>query len=257
MSTRSALVSRKTIIILAATLLLPLPSWAGDLLIFAAASTSEIVTAAIAGYKEGPVRASYASSGALARQIDSGAPADIYLSANQKWVDWLEKRGRIKRSQRASLLGNQLVMIAPTGTKLNLKIGPGFPLATALGDGRLAIADPAHVPAGQYAQQALKNLGVWDELSRRAARAPNVRAVLALVERGEAAAGIVYRTDAIRSIRVRMVDSFPADSHARIVYTLALIAPGTDKAAQALFVYLKSSRVQSIYRRFGFEALVQ
>jgi molybdate transport system substrate-binding protein len=257
MSVRSALVSRETIIILAVTLLLPLPSRAGDLLIFAAASTTEIVTAAIADYKTGRIRASYASSGALARQIDAGAPADIYLSANQKWVDWLETRRRIKRSQRIPLLGNQLVLIAPTGTNFNLKIGPGFPLAAALGDGRLAIADPAHVPAGQHAREALKKLRVWDDLSRRAARTPNVRAVLALVERGEAAAGIVYRTDAIQSTRVRVVDSFPASAHRRIAYTLALMAPGTDKAAIGLFSYLQSSRAQAIYRRFGFEVLVQ
>lgn len=257
MSIRSALYSRGTITILAATLLIPLPSSAGDLLIFAAASTTEIVNAAIAGYKSGPVRASYASSGALARQIDAGAPAEIYLSANEKWVDWLEKRGRIKHSQRTLLLGNQLVLIAPTGSQLTLKIAPGFTLAAALGEGRLAIADPAHVPAGQYARQALKKLGVWQAVARRAARAPNVRAVLALVERGEAAAGIVYRTDALRSIRVRMVDSFPASTHRRIAYSLALIAPGTDRAATALFAYLRSPRAQAIYRRFGFEVLVQ
>jgi molybdate transport system substrate-binding protein len=257
MSTRSALVSRETIIILAATLLFTLPSRAGDLLIFAAASTTEIVNAAIADYKTGRVRASYASSGALARQIDAGAPADIYLSANQNWVDWLEKRGRITRGQRRELLGNRLVLITPLASKIALKIGPGFPLAAALGGGRLAIADPAHVPAGQYAQEALKKLGVWDGISRRAARAPNVRAVLALVDRGEAAAGIVYRTDALRSIRVRMVDSFPARTHRRIAYSLALIAPGTDRAAIALFAYLRSPRAQAIYRRFGFEVLVQ
>jgi molybdate transport system substrate-binding protein len=257
MSIRSALYSRGTITILAATLLIPLPSRAGDLLIFAAASTTEIVNAAIADFKSGPVRASYASSGALARQIDAGAPAEIFLSANEKWVDWLEKRGRIKSGHRKELLGNRLVLIAPRASTIALEIGPFFPLAAALGDGRLAIADPAHVPAGQYAKQALKKLGVWDELSRRAARAPNVRSVLALVERGEAAAGIVYRTDAIRSIRVRMVDSFPASSHPRIAYTLALIAPGTDRAVLALFAYLQSSRAQAIYRRFGFKVLTQ
>ncbi len=258
MSTQSALPSRGTIRILVAMLLFSLPAKAAELLIFAAASTTEILDAAIANYSAtnhhmDRIRPSYASSGALARQIDSGAPAHLFLSANDRWVRWLETRGRIPEARSSMLFGNRLVLIAPAGSRMALKIRPAFPLAEALGSGRLAIADPTHVPAGQYAREALLKLGIWDDISRRAARAPNVRAALALVERGEAAAGIVYRTDAIRNRRVRIVDSFPAETHAPIAYTLALLAPETDKAALAFFSYLQSPPARAIYRRFGFE----
>ena len=236
-----------------------LPAKATDLLIFAAASTTDILNEALADYqKTSPnrVRASFASSGALARQIDAGAPAHLFLSANQKWVRWLEERGKTAFGRRTQLLANRLVLVAPLNSKLDLKIGPAFPLATALGDGRLAMADPAHVPAGQYAEEALRKLGVWNSVGARVARTSSVRAALALVERGEAGAGIVYRTDALRSKQARIVDIFPADSHPRIAYTLALVGKGDDKAAISLFAYLLSRQAREIYKRFGFEVLI-
>ena len=259
MSNPSAFFPCRPAAILAAILFCALPAKATDLLIFAAASTTDILNEALADYqKTSPnrVRASFASSGALARQIDAGAPAHLFLSANRKWVRWLEGRSKTAFGRRTQILANRLALVAPIDSKLSLKIEPGFPLAASLGDGRLAIADPAHVPAGQYAAEALKNLGVWDGIAPRAARASSVRAALALVERGEAPAGIVYRTDAIRSKQVRILDIFPSDSNTRIAYTLALVGKGEDEAAISLFSYLLSRQARAIYERFGFEVLI-
>ena len=259
MAARSMLFFRVAIFLMASMLVLPFPAKAADLLIFAAASTTDILNEALADYQktsQNRVRASFASSGALARQIDAGAPAHLFLSANQKWVSWLEGRGKMAFGRRTQLLANRLALVVPIDSKLVLKIEPGFPLATSLGAGRLAIADPAHVPAGHYAEEALRNLGVWDSVAPRAARASSVRAALALVERGEAPAGIVYRTDALRSKQVRILDIFPADSHTRIAYTLALVGKGDDKAAISLFSYLLSRQARAIYERYGFEVLI-
>jgi len=259
MSKRSAFFPCGAIVFLAAILFGALPAKAADLLIFAAASTTDILNEALADYQKtssNRVRVSFASSGALARQIDAGAPAHLFLSANRKWVRWLEERGKTAFGRRTQLLANRLVLVAPLDSKLDLKIGADVPLLTALGDGRLAMADPAHVPAGLYAEEALKNLGVWNSVGSRAARMSSVRAALALVERGEVPAGIVYRTDALRSKQVRIVDIFPAGSHTRITYTLALVGKGDDKAAISLFSYLLSRQARAIYERFGFEVLI-
>ncbi len=235
-------------------ILAALPARGADLLMFAAASTTNVLTATLAGFKAPGirVRVSYASSGALARQIDAGAPAALFLSANEKWVGWLEGKGRLGPGRKAALFGNRLVLVAPAGRAPSLKIAPGFPLRAALASGRLAIADPAHVPAGLYAREALTRLGLWAGIAERTARAPSVLAALALVERGEAPLGIVYFTDAYRNRRLRIVDTFPFDSHAPIAYLLTLLDQRARGAAE-LFAFLQSDAARGRYREFGFE----
>jgi molybdate transport system substrate-binding protein len=228
---------------------------AADVLVFAAASTTDAIAAAIAAY-ESPkgvrVRASFASSSTLARQIANGTPADIYLSANEKWMDWLAARDGIVPGSRLDLLRNGLVLIAPTNSKAALKIEKNFGIAAALGDGRLALGDPDHVPAGIYARQALTALGVWQAVQARTARAASVRAALALVERGAVPFGIVYATDARASARVRVIDSFPRGSHAPIVYPVALVRGRDGTAAKSFFAFLTSGPARAAFARFGF-----
>ena len=189
--------------------------------LFAAASTVNAVAAAAQAYEAGgggKVRTVFAASSTLARQIAQGAPADLYLSASAAWMDELEGRGAIEPGTRVDLLGNVLVLIAPKHSPVEIEIAPGFPLAGALGDRRLAMGDPAHVPAGIYAKAALTKLGVWSEVSARVAYLGDVRGALAMVDRGEAAAGIVYASDVRGAKRVQVVGRFPADSHPAIVY---------------------------------------
>lgn len=190
----------------------------------------------------GQVIFSFASSSTLAKQIEQGAPAQIFLSADQKWMDYLEERHLLQAGSRSDLLGNRLVLIAPADSPLQGKIAPGFPLAAWLGQGRLAVGNPAHVPAGLYAQEALTNLGVWGQVEERLARASDVRSALALVERGEAPLGIVYATDAAISAKVRVVDTFPAGSHAPVAYPVALVAGQTTPEAAAFLQFLRSPR---------------
>lgn len=247
---------RKAALFAVVTVLFIPPAAARDLLVFAAASTADVLQAALDAYRRTSadrVRVSYASSGALARQIAAGAPADLYLSANRQWVAWLTGKGIVAKDRSRPLFGNRLVLIGPKTGTLNVSIAPGFPLAEALGTGRLAIANPDHAPAGQYARDALTSLGVWKSVESRTARAQNVRAALALVERGEAPAGIVYRTDAAASSHVRIADTFPASSHRPIAYVLAQVAPSENGAAGSLYDWLVSPAPREIYKRFGFE----
>ena len=222
--------------------------------LFAAVSTAEAVTglvplAAERGIELSPV---FAASSTLARQIERGAPADLYLSANVTWMDYLIARGAALPETRRNLLANELVLVAPPGSPLSLILSPGVSLAAALGDGILAMANPDHVPAGIYAKQALENLGFWDSLAPRVARTANVRAALALVARGEAAAGIVYRTDVALTPQVRIVDTFPAGSHEAIVYPLAIVA-GHDRPAVRTMLKLMTGRAaRAAYERAGF-----
>jgi len=208
-----------------------------ELLVFAAASLSEAleeVGRAFTAATGMRVAASYAASSVLAKQIEAGAPADAFFSADVAWVDYLEKRGLIQPSSRRDVLRNTLVLIAPADSTLRLRIAPGFDLAGALKGGRLAIADPDSVPAGEYARAALTRLGVWSRVSDRAVRGENVRAALAYVARGEAPLGIVYRTDAQAERRVRVVDVFPEDSHPPITYALGgWLSSGADRTRAA------------------------
>ncbi|MFI4889827.1 MAG: molybdate ABC transporter substrate-binding protein [Steroidobacterales bacterium] len=200
------------------------------------------------------VKLSFAASSALARQIESGAPADVIISADRDWMDFLQGRGLIRADSRQDLLGNRLVLVAPLGGALDLRIAPGFPLATALGDGHWVTGDPDSVPVGRYAQAALQYLGVWDALAPRLVRADNVRGALALVARGEVWFGIVYATDAKAEPRVRVVDTFPADSHPPIVYPIALTRAANAQAA-AFVHYVRGPEAAKVFRKFGFVTL--
>jgi len=228
-----------------------------EVTLFAAASTTEAAEA-VAGAAGraglGPVRVVVAASSTLARQIEQGAPADLFLSANAAWMDYLGKRGLIAPETRVDLLGNTLVLLAPPGNPLGLTLtGPDGPgLALALGDGRLALGDPDHVPAGIYAKAALQHLGLWNDLAPKAAFGGSVRAALALVERGEAAAGVVYATDARLAPDLETAAAFPPDSHPPIVYPLAVVAGRIGPEVMAVYRYLKGPEGLAIFRGYGF-----
>lgn len=197
---------------------------------------------------------SFAGSPALARQILSGAPADIFVSADEEWMDFIADKGLIRAGTRVSFLSNRLVLIAPGSSKARLGIGRNMPLALALGTGRLAMADPDAVPAGKYARAALEHLGVWASVRTRIARAENVRAAMALVERGEAPFGIVYATDARASTRVRVLGAFPVNSHMPITYPLAILKSATHRDAEGFRRFLLSPAGKAIFTRRGFVA---
>ncbi len=201
-----------------------------------------------------PVRTSFAASSVLARQIEAGAPAEVFLSADTEWMDYLEQRGLMRRETRENLLGNSLVLIAPAGSTVQLTLAPGVDLAAALGGGRLATGDPDSVPVGRYAEEALKRFGVWEKIAPRLVRAENVRAALEYVARGDATLGIVYRTDALAEKRVRLIDVFPAATHAPIVYPVELTAHASAQAA-AFEAFLESDAAREIFVRYGFERL--
>lgn len=233
---------------------------AEDIVIFAAASTTPAMSEIAAAYEAQtaatgqPVKVQpvFAASSTLAMQIAQGAPADLFLSASREWMDRLERDGLLAPGSRVDLLGNRLALIAPKDSPIALRLAPGAPLAAALGGGRLAIGDPAHVPAGRYGAAALETLGLWDSLNARLALAANVRGVLALVTRGEAMAGIVYRSDLSGRRDVVLIDLFPADSHPAIVYPLALMKERSRPAVLAFAAYLQSGVAAAIFRRHGF-----
>jgi molybdate transport system substrate-binding protein len=195
---------------------------------------------------------SYAGSNALAKQIEAGAPADVFISADLDWMDYLESRNLLAPKSRVDLLRNRLVLIAPVANGAALRIGPDFPLAAALGPERLALANPDSVPAGKYAKAALQTLGVWSSVENRIARTENVRAALTLVARGEAAFGIVYATDAAAEPKVRIVGTFPESTHPPIVYPVALVAGARPPAAGELAAFLASAAARPTWQRFGF-----
>lgn len=222
---------------------------------FAAASLTDAMDAVMVRFREATgdgIKASYASSSTLARQIEQGAPADVYVSANPQWMDYLDQRGLLAAGTRIDLLGNALVLIAPRGSAIDLAIAPGFPLAATLAGGRLAMGDPDHVPAGMYGRAALETLDVWSGVAARIIRADNVRVALALVSRGEAPLGIVYRSDAVADPGVRVVDAFPAASHPPIVYPAALTAESRHPAAAEFLRFLRSPAAASLFERYGF-----
>ncbi|MGH6960428.1 MAG: molybdate ABC transporter substrate-binding protein, partial [Dongiaceae bacterium] len=183
---------------------------------------------------------------------ENGAPAAIFISADQKWMDYLAERNLILPESRQDLLGNKLVLIAPADSTLTLDLLAKAPLAEALGDGKLAMGEPESVPAGRYGRAALETLGIWSAVEPKLARTKDVRAALALVERGEAAAGIVYSTDAAVSKKVRVVSEFPAESHPKIVYPVALIAGKDDAAAKAFYDFLGDAKAKAVFLDYGF-----
>lgn len=225
--------------------------------VLAAASLQESLTeAANAWAARGHARPviSFAASSALARQVIAGAPADLFLSADEEWMDAVAKAGLLRAGTRTTLLGNRLVLIAPVSSTVRLTPARGFPLARALGSGRLALADPDAVPAGKYAKVALTRLGVWGRVAARVAPAENVRAALALVERGAAPLGIVYATDARASKAVRVVGTFPAASHPPIRYPVAQLKASRNKDATGFRAFLLSKQGRAIFARHGFSA---
>src|SRR5205814_5990233 len=203
------------------------------------------------------VTAAYAASSTLAKQTANDAPADLFISAHPDWMDYLEQRKQIRPGSRSNLLGNSLVLVSPAGSTVPLTIAPGFPLATALGDGRLAMADPASVPAGMYAKAALENLGIWPAAASRIAAAENVRVALLLVARGEAPLGIVYATDAAVEPGVRVVGTIPSETHPPIIYPVALTSTSENPSAAALLVYLRCTVARAEFQKAGFRVLEQ
>jgi len=253
--------NRRVFLTGATALLTPATAWgAGVVTVFAAASLQESLTAAGAAWMAASgatARFSFGASSTLARQIDQGAPADVFFPADAEWMDWLARRGRIVVGSRRDLLSNRLVLIAPASSRTTLRIGFGMELARALGGRRLALADSTSVPAGRYARAALTALGVWDKVEGRLLPAENVRAAMAYVARGEAPLGIVYATDAMAEPRVRVVGVFPASSHPPIVYPAALVAASRNSRAGSLLGFLRGPRASTIFRRHGFGVLAR
>jgi molybdate transport system substrate-binding protein len=250
-------------ILVAATVVVPLvgrPAMAQQqpVLVFAAASLKNALDE-IAGQwsKETgkQTKISYAASPALARQIEAAAPADVFISADLDWMDYVAQRKLIKPESRANLLGNRIVLIAGKDSKAEARIEPGFALKTLLGDGRLAMANVDAVPAGKYGKAALEALGVWCSVQDRIAQAENVRAALLLVSRGEAPLGIVYQTDAAADPNVRIVGTFPENTHPAIVYPIALVANSANPDAAAFVAYLGSAAAWPSFKRQGFTVL--
>ena len=244
-----------------AAISLPLGAQSGratnDVLVFAAASLQTALDELVDPIQRATgarVRVSYAASSALARQIENGAPADLFLSADLDWMDYLAERHLIQPNSRVNLLGNRLVLIAPRSKPVMLKIRPGFALAAALGRDRLALADPAAVPAGKYARAALMSLGVWDAVAGRIAAAENVRGALLLVSRGEALLGVVYRSDVLADPRVVIVDTFAESTHPAIVYPAALTSGARPLAAKVL-EFIQTPAARAVFDKDGFTTL--
>lgn len=228
---------------------------ADKLIVFAAASLTEALNEVGDAYaKTGKPRPvfSYAASSALARQIENGAPAGLFVSADEEWMDYLAQRKLIVPDTRTSFLGNTLVLITPADRPLRLTITPGLDLAKLLGNSKLALADPDNVPAGRYGKAALEHLKVWSAVESNVVRGDSVRGALAFVERGEAAAGIVYGTDAMLTKKVVVAGVFPADSHPPISYPLAVVGAHDTPAARAFRDFLLGSEAKAVYRKYGF-----
>ena len=229
---------------------------AQNLIVFAAASLKDALDQAVQSFERNTgnkVAVSYAASSVLAKQIENGAPASLFISADEDWMNYLAERKLINPASRINLLKNSLVLIAPADSAIQIKIVANFPLAEKLGSGRLAMADPAHVPAGIYGRAALQTLGVWTSVEKLIAPAENVRAALALVSRGETPLGIVYRTDALADGNVRIVAEFPANTHPPIIYQAALTASNVRSEAAELLAFLNSAAGRSIFQKYGFQ----
>ena len=244
----------------------PAPAGAAgkELLVFAAASTTDAINEIGALYQKngkGAIKGVYASSSTMAKQIEQGAPADVFISANIKWMDHLDGKKMIAANTRVNLLRNRIALIVPLSgppsskvTKVDIR--EGMDLASLLGkEGRLAVGDPAHVPVGTYAKGALEKLGLWNSVKDRLAPAKDVRAGLALVERAEAPLGIVYESDAAVTSKVRVVGLFPVSSHEEIVYPAGAVAAGDVARAKDFIAFLSSPEAKAIFKKFGFEGI--
>jgi molybdate transport system substrate-binding protein len=235
----------------------PAQAQGGDVVVFAAASLKNALDAINAQWQKESgkgAKISYAASSALAKQIEQGAPAQMFISADLDWMDYVEKKNLIKPGSRSNLLGNRIVLIAPKDKAQPIDIKPGFDLAKVLGDGRLSMANVDSVPAGKYGKAALEKLGVWASVSNKLAQAENVRAALLLVSRGEAPAGIVYQTDAASDSSVKIIGTFPEDTHPPIIYPIALTANAGPDAA-AFLAYIRSDKAKPLFEAQGFTVL--
>lgn len=235
------------------------PAQSKELVIFAAASLKNALDEVAASYakeagKPGP-KISYGASNALAKQIESGAPADLFVSADIDWMDYVAGRNLIRPDSRVSLLGNRIVLIAPKDANVTVPLAPGLNLAPALSGGRLAMANIDAVPAGKYGKAALERLGAWEGVKGQVAQAENVRAALLLVSRGEAPLGIVYRTDAAADPSVKIVGTFPEDTHPPIVYPVAVMKDSANPDATAFLAYLRGPAARTAFERQGFTVL--
>ncbi len=230
----------------------------GKVVVFAAASLATALNAIQPIFAKDTGKTvifSYGSSGVLAKQIEQGAPADVFISADTKWVDYLQKKNLLAKGTRRDLLGNDLVLVEPAGSDTSLKIKPGFDLAKATGDGKIAVCTIASCPAGIYAKDAFTKLGVWSAVEPKLAQANNVRDALALVARGEAKFGVVYKTDAKAEPKVRVVDVFSADSHAPIVYPVTILASSKNADAATFEAFLSSQAAVKVLTGQGFKFL--
>jgi molybdate transport system substrate-binding protein len=230
---------------------------AADVTFFAAASLSSALPEVAAAYQKQTgktVAFSFAASSVLARQIEASPGADIFMSADADWMDYLDNKGLVDRASRKTLLATHLVLIAPAASTTVVKIAPNFDLAGALKGGRLAVADPASVPAGKYAKSALTSLGVWNTVADHLAQAENVRVALAYVARSETPLGIVYTTDALAEPKVKIVDTFPDKTHAPIVYPAALTKDAKPEA-RAFLTFLEGPQTRAIFVKYGFEVV--
>lgn len=228
---------------------------AADVTVFAAASLANAFQDIGRLYQQKTstqARFSFAASSTLAKQIESGAPAGVFASADEQWMDYLAQRNLIVPTSRRPLVGNRLVLVVPAANPVNVDLEAGFDLARFLGNARLATGDPAHVPVGRYAQEALTKLDLWRVAEPRLVRADSVRSALTFVERGEVAAGVVYATDAAITDKVRIAGMFPVDSHAPITYPVALVAGQDTPEARAFLAILQGPDAAAIFRRYGF-----
>lgn len=258
--------TRRTILGCAAALVIGTASFAGtaqaqgkELVVFAAASLKNALDEASAKWvkasgKPAP-KISYAASSALARQLEQGAPADLFLSADLDWMDYAEKKGLIRSDSRVSLLANRIVLIAPAESKASATLAQGVDLTAALDGGRLAMANVDSVPAGKYGKAALETLGGWDKVKDRIAQADNVRATLLLVSRGEAPLGIVYATDAAADPKVKVIATFPEGSHPPIVYPVAVTKDSANADAAAFLAFLRGGEARASFEKQGFTVL--
>jgi molybdate transport system substrate-binding protein len=239
----------------------PAAAFAQDgLVIFAAASLKNALDEIATGWKDSgkpAAKISYAASSALAKQLEQGAPADMFISADTDWMDYVEKKDLIRKDTRVNLLGNKIVLIAPRDAKVSVDVKQGFDLAKALAGGKLAMANVDSVPAGKYGKAALEKLGAWDGVKGSIAQAENVRAALLLVARGEAPLGIVYSTDAAAEPNVKIVGTFPADSHPPIIYPAALTKAPKSADAKPFLEMLKSAKARPAFEKQGFAVLVK
>jgi molybdate transport system substrate-binding protein len=238
-------------------LLVPLAARAQELTVFAAASLTDAMKDVSALWTKAghpPLTLSFGASSTLARQIEQGAPAALFASADEKWMDYLAQKNLIAADTRKDLLGNDLVLVVAADKPMHVTLGPDFDLLGLLGaSGRLATGDPAHVPVGIYAEQALRKLGWWDKVAPRLARTDDVRAALLLVERGEAPAGIVYATDAAVSKAVMVAGTFPASSHDPVAYPFAVVKAHDTPEARAMLTFLAGPQAREVFVQRGFK----